>query len=304
MTLADASSAEQTNSGFALVFVLLSLLVITSVITPFILAVRTDFMLASGSYLRSKQNHLAFGLTSVFAQRLFAAGSNSHHIVPPRSVPVQTVCGNQIINLQVQDQFGVIDLNTASKELLMHGLKALGFGDPEAARLAALIEQFRNPFVHSSIAGSDGLTNGLKHAPFEAIEELYEFPGFAKMPLGQLTEVFTVHSQRATLSAQSMSIALAKYLPDGPTPQYPFIVHDTGPASRYRIEVKVQSIRDAATGFAGQIVESSNGNKGKVILRERVTDPSYMERPAVPEIREMDCSEVFGEAIAARLELL
>ena len=101
--------SRQNNDGFALLSVLLFLLVVTAIVTPLVLSARTDLILASSSHNSHKQNILAEGLVSVVARQVASFGYEINDRLLLNSMPMRSKCGDQLVELRIQDQFSTID---------------------------------------------------------------------------------------------------------------------------------------------------------------------------------------------------
>lgn len=88
--------------------------------------------------------------------------------------------GGVPVQVRVVDESGKVDLNAADQTLLAGLMTALGADPAQAARLAAAIEDWRDPDDLGQAAGTAedpqyaaaGLPYGAKDAPFEAVSEL------------------------------------------------------------------------------------------------------------------------------------
>lgn len=279
--------------------VLLFLMVVAAVITPFVLAARTDFLLASGTFRKDRQTHLAEGLVKLTARQVAGSTEELNEALRFNSEPVRTVCGDKQIEVRIQDQMSLVDINAASVDLLDVGFAAMGFPDGDAGKLAELAALFRSPEASDPGGKAKQLTDGFKFAPFEAVEELYEFPGFAGVAPRRLTGVFTVYGRRETINADNMPAPLDEILPNGPTGRFPYVVTDDEDASRfYRIEVTTRSGGDRTVGFAGSLIEITDFENARYRVVERSTEPGMAKIAAADFTATVDCDRLFGEEVA------
>ncbi|MDJ0613682.1 MAG: hypothetical protein QNJ29_08370 [Rhizobiaceae bacterium] len=291
---------QDAQEGFALIVVLLFLLVATAIITPMVLAARTDFLLSSRTYLNTRQSAMSEGILNIIAREIALQGVEKNEALLFDSTPMQTGCGDYRITVSVQDQSGTIDLNAAPEELLEEGFKALGIATSDSQRLARLVVAYRSPKESTGIepSGVGDLVAGLKYFAFEAVEELYEFPGLSKMPPELISQVFTTYSRRATVTSQNMSALLSEVLPDRPTGQYPFIVEAEEPVLFSEIRVLVENSQFDARGFSGAIIETPDPNSGIFNVKERTNDPGILGGKRSFDAN-MNCAELFGDEVAA-----
>jgi len=287
------------QNGFALIAVLLFLMIVTAIITPMVLAARTDFLLTSRGYLNTRQAVLAEGILNVMIWQAAAFTEVRNENLQLDSTPLQAICGDHAITIVMQDQASLIDINVAPVDLLEAGFTALGFDRGDAIGLSETVLAYRLP-ESSGVPEpryANELIAGLKHSAFEAIEELYEFPGFSKMSPSNISKVFTTYGRRDSINSQHMSDRLSAVLPDQPTGQFPFIVQGEFPLLYGEIRVKVESLKLNASGFSGAIIEISEGQAGIYRIVERVVDPGILGNKA-PFNTNVHCEELFGGRIA------
>lgn len=281
--------------------VLLFLMVVAAVITPFVLSARTDFLLASGTFRKDRQTHLADGLVKLVARQIAASTEELNEVLRFNSEPLRAACGNQRIEVRIQDQMSLVDLNTAPIELLDVGFAAGGFSGGEADKLSELAKLFRSSEATDQSGKGKQLTNGFKFAPFEAVEELYEFPGFARLPLRQLTGVFTVYGRRETINASNLPAALDELLPSAPTGQFPYVVEENEDeeASRfYRVDIMARSASSNTIGFVGAVIEITDPENALFRVLERSGDPNVIGAPEDGFAGTVDCDDLFGDEVA------
>ena len=196
------SNPGEKREGFALLMVLLFLLVVATVLTPLVLAARTDFLIASNKLRQDRLAILAEGLVTVLAREVASPASESRNpVISLRSVPMRCQIGTLRIEARIQDQLGLADLNTAGAVLLEAGFVALGLDRGKSASLAAAVIAFRRPpgtgdGDEFSNVDTSLISGGLKEGPFEAVEELYDFRGLRNMPARPIVETFTIHGRR------------------------------------------------------------------------------------------------------------
>ena len=108
------------------------------------------------------------------------------------------------MTLIVQDQTSLIDLNTASPQLLAIGFEAMGISSSDAVKMAQASNRYRRPPQGGIPSGSDLLISGFKHGPFESVEELYEFKSLAGINPGILSGIATISSRFELISDQRL----------------------------------------------------------------------------------------------------
>lgn len=291
-------SADKRGEGFALVSVLLFLLVVTAVITPFVLAARTDFVLASGEYRNGKQDHLADGIVRLFARQIASSAIVVNEALQLNSIPMSSICGDQQIEVRIQDQLSLVNLNVAPADLLMAGFSAIDLPEADPAELAAFVETYRSQQGPGSSDGGEKLLDGFKFSAFEAVEELYEFPGIAKLPVRRLTEVFTVHGGSATVNPDNLPPGLAEELSGGPAPNPPTTGDSVEQSLFYRIEVQIRSTASGAYGYSGMLIEIAGGEKTNYAGLERTAKPNVVGGDQDDIVPNMPCEQLLGVEVA------
>jgi general secretion pathway protein K len=283
---------------------ILFLLTVTAVIAPFVLAARTSLELASDTLRKDRLDLLADGLLTVLARDLAFPPADRGRAPPaPRSVPTSCSAGGLSIEARVQDQRGLVDLNAAGPDLLEAALRSLGLPPAAAAGNAAAMVAYRRPRDASDEVdpAEDALVlDGLKRAPFEAVEEVYDFVALQGLPLARVTETFTIHSQQPEILGASMPHGLAAVVPERPAPPPPSGAAEATGAVIFRIEVRVRA-EDATLGYAGAIVAAAGSADGAFTVVERVVDPAILPGAGTAPADATSCAALFGPQVAAAL---
>lgn len=296
-----ARKTENLKEGFALVAVLLFLMIATAAITPFVLAARTDFAIAAGKYQSDRMNFLAKGIADDIARTLSVPIEIANDIeLPTNSRPLRSVCGNILVDVTIQDQSGLIDLNAAPHLLLQAGFNSVGFKGPGAKRSANLTVAFRQPAGPRSKVrlGPNELAHGLKHGPFEAIEEIYDLRAVQRVPVSDIKRTFTIYGRSPTIVANRMPAALAKILPSQPSGRYPFIDTRKEPSEFYRIDVKLRHRGSNAGGFSGAVYQLQRDETNGFNVIESSTDPALTLTREAAFKSTTRCEDLFAPELA------
>jgi type II secretory pathway component PulK len=101
----------------------------------------------------------------------------------------------------IQDQSGLVDLNTASPRLMTALLEGIGLTQVQAMDMVAAMRDYRDADDASDFGQSEadtysGRNFGPKNAAFEAVEELDQLPGMTPALFGELRELTTVSTQQ------------------------------------------------------------------------------------------------------------
>ncbi len=309
---------EEGTDGFALLMVLLFLLAVTAIIAPLVLGARTDFVVASNRLQQDRLEALANGLLVVLARNLAAPPLEARNEgIKVRSEPLRCQSDRYRIEARIQDQRGLIGINTAAPDLLAAGFEALGFSTGDSREMVEALVAYRTapptdgqrddggaqpPPLQPSADAGDRINGGLKQKPFEAIEELYDFNGFRGRPVRELAEVFSVQNTLDTIVGPRLSTRLATVLPTTASPSRPYVLGQVEDGAKtYRIDVEVRSLDGGVSGYSGAIVVASEGDQGDFQLGERITNPEFLDQPQDDFSGAVDCSIIFGVGVVAAL---
>lgn len=290
----------KNRDGFALVAVLLFLLVVTAVITPFILAARTDFLLASSAHHKARQGHSAAGIANLIARQLASRKVEQNEKIAVNSEPMRSVCGDKMIEVRVQDQLGIININLAPVELLRAGFAVLPQDELSPGELADFALAYRSPDAPAGGVDEELLQDGLKRAPFEAIEELYEFPGIPRMAVSELSAVFTTHGGRPSVYMDNAPEPVGDSINGLGLARDPYVLAGVAnDESRFfRIEVTIRSSADRLSGFAGYLIEAEDNENGRFTTVEQTVVPGVISSVTGEFTADLDCEELFGDEAA------
>ncbi len=203
----DAGAAD----GFALLVVLGFLMLVSSMLIMFTTSTRVKLLTSNTRYNEARLGYAAEAINAVIARRIAADVAAAHGDGAWVSgLSVRCSIGKAELHTQVQPHSGLIDLNTASRDLLQVGFAALQFDAADSSSLARAVTQYR-------LAGSgSGPTDqpavsveaGLKHGPYEDVSELNDFAVMRRLSLHDLAGVFTVHGKRSTLDMRAAPVAI------------------------------------------------------------------------------------------------
>jgi general secretion pathway protein K len=209
--------ATRGQKGYALVFVLWVSALIAVVAAGLVTRVRTNALVVSNVDRSLKAGAIADGVTRLLALRL----SEGREFQRDGTVNACDYEGAQV-EYSVQDQAGLVDLNTAPAFLLTEFFARLG-ENPEASRqLANEIIDFRDVDQISQDGGPepvryDGRTFGPKNAPFETNEELDQIPGIEGQRYRDVIEFVTVNSFEAGIDPDAAPQELRRLFEQEPT---------------------------------------------------------------------------------------
>lgn len=198
----DISSREQPG-GFGLVTALMFILLVAAVITPLAVVSRGQVLSSAYSSRRTAFDLFAVGLSRV----VYAVYLTSPTVTGWQRCEAK----GKAFYLRIQDQNGLIDLNSASNPLLKIGFQSLGYNDADATQFAGRVEAYREIGV-VDVGADGGPTFIAKHAPFENIAELHDVLTPVVPELDRVSDVFTVYNKTDSVTVSHSSRAVQEQL--------------------------------------------------------------------------------------------
>jgi general secretion pathway protein K len=200
----DRGLTISNTSGFALIAVIWLAGMIAALATGFAVRVKLDTILARNQLQLTEAEYIADGLTRLTAWRL----ARDATIKADGTAFNCRYRNNVLARVSVQDQSGLIDLNSMPGEFFAEFFKRLGAPDANASKLAQALEDFRD----GDEKAADGLPEpaiypkhnfGPKNAPFQAIEEIDQLPGMTDALYRASLPYLTVFSNQAGIASKT-----------------------------------------------------------------------------------------------------
>jgi general secretion pathway protein K len=199
------------KEGFVLIAVIWLAGLLASVGTSLAVKVRVDTLAAANVIHNSQAELFADGMARLIAFRLAGDAQLQKDGSP------STCQWNKETRVEylVQDQAGLIDLNTNDIRLFEILFEKLGLPSNQAQSLSAALQDFRDV----DDVGSDSRPEpeqyakrmfGPKNGPFQAIEELHQLPGMTEQLYRSVLPFVTVHSAQPGLDPTTTPAALRK----------------------------------------------------------------------------------------------
>lgn len=206
------------DGGFALVTVLWGLLILGAIAAVMLSTERISGRLA------------ATGLARAQAEALFDAAVNravlglldrrADHRWRVDGTPRDAVFKDRAVSVTIQDEYGKIDLNMASRELLRSMFVVAGQTADSADALTDAVLDWREQGDLKRLNGAkaaDYLAAGYDYVPrggpFQTIEELQLVMGMTPRLFHEIEPIVTVYSQRQKVNDQTASRAALLSLP-------------------------------------------------------------------------------------------
>ncbi len=259
-------TVEPGRSGFALVGVLAFLLVISALVVPFAVTAKTRLLIANNEIEHEKLSLLATGLVNVLSTAITGGTATN---LPLDFSPMRCRADNLLVQAQVQDHNGLIDLNAAEPPLLALGFAALGLGPADASKTASTVVAFRNSV--SAFSATDVSTDqtsvrgGFKRAPFESVSELNDIATLRGIPTSRLHGVFTVNSRSGTTSTLHAPDIVRNTI--RANANVASIVADKSDSRAYTVSVVIRRGASGLVGDAGYVIERVGGRDFRLVTR-------------------------------------
>ncbi len=247
MTRISAKNIRQEDA-FVLVSVIWLAGLLAMVTAAFSLSVRVNTLTGSNIVHNARAELIADGLVRLVAIRL---ATQKDQVRPERRDGSALRClwgKDAAAEIALQDQGGLIDLNTSSLELLETVLKGIGRNSEQAKVLAESISDFRDQNTVAARGGAElmaytGKTFGPKNAPFQVIEELAQIPGIDDALYNSLKPLVTTHSLQPGFDPESMPAKLKTVLGINDAANLPpsiAVMRSQSPGNVFAINVAVQ----------------------------------------------------------------
>lgn len=201
------------RDGFVLIAVIFitGLLAITT--TAFVANVRSNTLFARAMIYNHQLEAAADGMAHFTAFQLA-----TRDVTKPLQAEWQCTWNEDVsVAIKVQDQGGLVDINTANPELLEALVRGLGKADAEAKTIVGAIADYKDPDTITSSGMTEASTYpaqsaGPSDGPFATIEELDRVPAIDDKLFKVLLPLVTVHSQQQGFDRAAAAPTLIKTL--------------------------------------------------------------------------------------------
>jgi general secretion pathway protein K len=261
------AGARTSEGGFVLVSVIWIAGLLAVVAIAFTITVRSHTLAGSNAIYNTRAEYVANGMALATALKL-ASANDARSIFSLSGTPTVCSWSNEVsVSISVQDQGGLVDVNTASPELLAALLEGVGTNENEARDIARALQDFRDPDSISSSGTSEpalfpGKSYGPKNGPLAIREEIDQLPEIKESFFDKLIPFVTVHSQQPGIDLAVTPPALLALLRSNgdtmarftsPSPGKLFLIDATAGlknGSRYHRQALVSVLRQPDRPFA------------------------------------------------------
>ena len=197
--------------GVALVLVMWIAVLLTVIAGSFMIEARTDTLVVRNSMSNARAETAADAGVHRAVYELYRT-DNSPEAWRRDGGTREWAFDGVPLRIELRDESGKIDLNTASEPLLRGLFLSVGLTDEETAKLLDAILDWRDPDTLKRVNGAEepeyrgaGLTYKPANAPFQAIEELQLVLGMRPHIYRRIAPLVTVFSRQAGVNAQVAS---------------------------------------------------------------------------------------------------
>lgn len=261
---------NEWDRGFVLVSVIWIAGLLAVITTAFTISVRSHSLAAGNAFYNTRAELVADGMAMVAAYKLANAVDASQR---PKLNGEPTHCGwpdGISVSITVQDQGGLVDLNTASPDLIGALLQGFAVDKSKSAEIMGALHDFRDADSISALGGDEpaafpGKPYGPKNRPLAVPEEIGQLPELHEALFDKLMPLVTVSSQQPgidlaraprqlldILGINDVNGAAAQRF-SSPSPANVFsidVMAELSNGSRYRRQALVSLLRQPDSPFA------------------------------------------------------
>ncbi len=210
---------KKNQAGVVLVTVLWFLALLMVMTASYSVTVRTETRLTANHVHTAQAKALAEAGIWIGVSELLRPESDSHWRTDG-SVH-QVLYSEGSMNISLQDESGLIDLNTAGEELILALLQAIGLDDNQALKLQHRILDWRDRDKLVRAYGAEdneyemaGYEYGAKDGPFNTVDELREVMGITEPVFQAVRHSLTVYSHKPAINPAVAPPHLVEILTD------------------------------------------------------------------------------------------
>ncbi len=278
----DDVALSEKSDGFGLITALMFILLVAAVITPLAVVGRSQVLSSAYSARRTAFELLAPGLSTVVYE--------SHSKSPIAAGWQRCKVKDREFYLHIQDQNGLIGLNSASNSLLRIGFRSLSYNEAEATRFAERVEAFRE-IGPVGKGGEIDATFKAKHAPFEHVSELYDVLTPPVPEIERIARVFTIFNKTDSVTVSNSSRIVREQLEAREEAQQ-FVV--SGDLSSGYVEISFAVFKAGEPfGFLSTVIlaRSTEDNNSPIILQKE-TAFTNLNTLGIEPLASMQCPEI------------
>jgi general secretion pathway protein K len=282
MISSDVDAPAEKTDGFGLITALMFVLLVAAVITPLAVLGRGQVLSSAYSTRRTAFELLAPGLSLV----AYAGQAKSLMMTGWQ----QCRGKDKVFYLNMQDQNGLIGLNSASNPLLKIGFLSLGYNEKEAAHFSDRVETYRE--IGAAVQGDENDATFIpKHAPFENIAELYEVLTPPLPEIGRIADVFTIQNKTDSVTVSHSHSALREQLERHDKAQQ-FVASDDLPSEHAEVSFAEFKAGEPYGFLSTVLLERSTRENGSPKILEKATAFTSMDTLRLETREPVQCPDL------------
>ena len=211
---------RRNQSGIALVVVLWVVFLLAIMVQSFSADVKTNLQITRNLIENSKARAMADGAVYHAIDILIRKRKEKTPVFDPQPIRMKDPEGS--IEVDIQDEAGKIDLNTAPNALLAGLFRSVGVAEDKARNLVDAIADWRDPDSLHRLHGAEdsdyrraNLRYGAKDYPFEWVDELSLVLGMTHDIFEAVAPALTVYSGKRGIDVRAAPVqALRALAPD------------------------------------------------------------------------------------------
>jgi general secretion pathway protein K len=203
------------QEGFIFVSVIWIVGLIAVIATAFAITVRSHTLTIGNNFYNSKAEAISDGMVRyLIVQVLKRSAANSVN-ANDGTLLLCSWADNASVSYRIQDQGGLVDVNTGSPVLLEKLFLGLAFDPSTQADLLEALNTYKAPSSQLNIGPTQFYPSknfGPKNQPLLSLDELDQVPGFSSEILKQARPLMTVYSQQTGVDPGKAPAGLLKLL--------------------------------------------------------------------------------------------
>ncbi len=205
----------EDQRGFVLVSVIWIVGLIAVVATAFSITVRSHTLTIGNNLYNAKAEAISDGMVRYLIVQLL--GPSSANSIDSNNSGSSLCSWVDIANVsyRIQDQGGLVDVNTASPILLQKLISGLGVDPVRQTALLDALNTYKAPSSEPNIGPVQNYPSknyGPKNQPLISLDELDQVPGFSSEILKRIRPLMTVYSQQTGIDPSRSPAGLLKIL--------------------------------------------------------------------------------------------
>ena len=203
------------QEGFILVSVIWIVGLIAVMATAFAITVRSHTLTIGNTLYNAKAEAISDGMVRYMIVQMLRLDSANSANKSDGSASLCSWADVANVSYRIQDQGGLVDVNTASPILLQKLISGLGVDPAQQTALLDALNTYKAPSSEPNIRPFQNYPSknyGPKNQPLISLDELDQVPGFSSEVLKKIRPLMTVYSQQTGVDPSRAPTELLKVL--------------------------------------------------------------------------------------------